>query len=124
MGGAEDVSLDAMIEGGTSIPSRVCKGEKGDSRSMALSNLFNNLILISTDFQGIMIVCIRPDYYIIFLTYPLMNHAVDTGSYILEETELEVDSDGDGEYHAVEKRKWQTVCDEVQQTWEPTNENF
>jgi hypothetical protein len=31
-----------------------------------------------------------------------MNHAVDTGSYILEEIELEVDSDSDGEYHAVE----------------------
>jgi hypothetical protein len=31
-----------------------------------------------------------------------MNHAIDTGSYILEETELEVDSDSDNEYVAVD----------------------
>jgi hypothetical protein len=31
-----------------------------------------------------------------------MNHAVDTGSYLLEETELEVDSDSDNEYVAVD----------------------
>ena len=31
-----------------------------------------------------------------------MDHAIDDGSYILEEVELEVDSDSDGEYVNVE----------------------